>query len=153
MLPPDPPITIILPDFDSRITGAIEDGGRSPASGNPIQMYKHHLHSVQSTGYPCDFTCLQCVRSVAKISKLVVQDDAGLWRVNSSSKSAEGHNKLRNGHGWDLHISGEFRSHLVYGAGGGDGHSILIQDGEVSRAQVVGRRFNVAVVRVIMSAV
>lgn len=30
MLPPEPPITSNLPDSDSRITGAMEDGGCSP---------------------------------------------------------------------------------------------------------------------------
>lgn len=37
MLPPDPPITSSPPDFDSNITGVIEDGGRSPVT--PITLH------------------------------------------------------------------------------------------------------------------
>lgn len=38
MLPPEPPITRSLPDFDSSMTGVIEEGGRSPMTTITLQI-------------------------------------------------------------------------------------------------------------------
>lgn len=43
MLPPDPPITRIPPDFDSSTNGVIEEGGCSPTTTNT-----HHIRLKRS---------------------------------------------------------------------------------------------------------
>lgn len=102
MLPPEPPITRSLPDFDSSMTGVIEEGGRSPMTTITLQIRAKRgemialcdvFNSVASDGTAvlvvdvADFTCPHCVRPRAEVGQLIVEDDARSWRVNGSSKS------------------------------------------------------------------
>lgn len=119
MLPPEPPISRSPPDFNSRMAGVMEEGGRSPVTAitlhirSPNGLNDRITQRLRFRVCVGDFTCPQRVRPPAEIRQLVVEDDACPRGVNGSSKSKKKNKKRQNmSKRMTHHIVRAHRNHL-----------------------------------------
>lgn len=124
MLPPEPPITSNPPDSDSRITGAMDDGGCSPTETVCLLIRLTRGQMATSSTASCwicrrDFTRPDGVCPLAEVRQLVVHDDARPRGIKGPSKTDKTQSGEQITHQWHQWIyTTPSRSHLVDGAGG-----------------------------------